>query len=335
MGLAGTWPVIAARETGVSQTIELFETAQERRATRSARTGPVPVTRSLPPTRSFFGELAEVVRDVWAARDLVHQLTLRDIRIRYKQAVMGFAWAILMPVLVVGSGMLVRFAMSYVSGRPVELSALGGIAIKSLPWAFFVGTIGLATASLLANMNLLTKIYFPREVLPLSTTLAQLFDSSIGTVVLLLALPFLGATLSPQLLWAGFQVLCLFSFTLGAALFLSCANLFFRDVKYIVQVLLTFGIFITPVFIEPVMLGQFGVPLMVLNPLAPILEGLRLSVIEGHNLLQPLVEVNSKGQPFLTWTPWYLLLQSSWAFGGLVLSLRIFRRASIRFAEYI
>jgi ABC-type polysaccharide/polyol phosphate export permease len=232
--------------------------------------------------------------------------------------------------------MLVRYAMATISGRTLELSALGGIAVKSLPWAFFVGTIGMATASLLSNMNLLTKIYFPREVLPFSTTVAQAFDSSIGLVVLLAILPFLGVTFAPTLLWWPVQLLCLFAFTLAAALFLSCANLFFRDVKYLVQVMLTFGIFITPVFIEPAMLGKTGaMVIMLVNPLAPILEGIRLSVIEGHNLLQPLVLPNAKGVLVTHWSPWYLLLQFGWASIGLLVSMRIFRRASIRFAEYI
>ena len=320
----------------MSQAVELTEAPREPLTTRRAPSVAGRVTRSAPPRRSFFGELRQIVRDVWEARDLVYQLVLRDVRIRYKQAVMGFAWAILMPMLVVASGMLVRYAMATISGRPLEPSALGGIAVKSLPWAFFVGTIGLATASLLANMNLLTKIYFPREVLPFSTTVAQAFDSSIGLIVLLMILPFLGVSLTPTLLWWPVQLVCLFSFTLAAALFLSCANLFFRDVKYLVQVLLTFGIFITPVFIEPAMLGPKGAVLMMLiNPLAPILEGIRLSVVMGHNLLEPLVLANAKGQLVTHWTPGYLLLQFGWAFIGLVVSMRIFRRASIRFAEYI
>ena len=94
-------------------------------------------------------------------------------------------------------------------------------------------------------------------------------------------------------------------FTTGVSLFLSCANLFFRDVKYIVQVVLMFGIFFTPIFFEPAMLGPKGAYLAMLNPLTGILEGLRLSVVEGHNLLEPLTVV-VKGVPRVAWEPWEL-----------------------------
>src|SRR4029078_9948944 len=133
---------------------------------------------------------------------------------------------------------------------------------------------------------------FPREVLPLSATLAQTVDTLLGSVVVTLLIGFLCVRVSPALLWVPVLALLLYFFPAGVALFLSCANLFFRDVKYIVQVLLTFGIFFTPVLFEPAMLGPTLGTLAMLNPLAPLLEGLRLSVVAGHDLLTPLVEVN-------------------------------------------
>src|SRR6185437_3924624 len=182
--------------------------------------------------RSLVGDLREIaVDELWKYRELLYQLMLRDVRIRYKQAVMGFAWAILMPALIVAAGTLVRFAM------------------------FFVGAIGFATSSLTGNLPLVSKIYFPREVLPLSATCAQSFDSSIGAITVGIALPLLGVHYGLTALWAPVLAVLIFCFTAGAALFLGCANLFFRDVKYIVQVLLTFGIFFTPVFFEPRMFG--------------------------------------------------------------------------------
>lgn len=282
-----------------------------------------------PTTSSLF----ESVRDIWYARELLGQLTLRDIRIRYKQAVMGFGWAILMPLLVIFSGVLVQYAMAYVSGRTVDANLLAGVAVKAIGWSFFVGAIGFATPSLLASIGLVTKIYFPREVLPLSSVVAQCFDSAIGLTALIIALPFLNADLSLQALWAVPVLLLLFFFTSAAALFLSCANLFFRDVKYIVQVLLTFGIFFTPVLFEPAMFGRLGALLM-LNPIAPLLEGLRLSVVKGHSLFQVLEVVGRDGQTVLVWTPWYLAYSAVWAIVGLVLSLLLFRRASAKFAEF-
>jgi ABC-type polysaccharide/polyol phosphate export permease len=282
-----------------------------------------------------FAVLREVARDLGHSWDLLEQLTLRDVRIRYKQAVMGFGWAIFMPVLVVLAGCLVRFGMSQVSGGTIARAEIGGMMVKSVAWAFFVGAIGFATPSLIGSQGLVTKVYFPREVLPLSTILAQLFDSTIGVLVLAIFLPFLGMVWSAQLLWVPVLVLLLVAFTTAAGLFLSCGNLFFRDVKYIVQVLLTFGIFLTPVFFEPVMYGPLGAKLIMLNPLSGLLEGLRLTLTQGHNLLEPLVLATKAGKDVLAWSPWYLAYSAVWAVLGLFGSLVIFRRASIIFAEYV
>jgi lipopolysaccharide transport system permease protein len=285
---------------------------------------------------SLLGDLREIaVTEIWGYRELVHQFTLRDIRIRYKQAVMGFAWAILMPALIVAAGTLVRFAIAYVGGDSVETNDVARMAVKALPWAFFVGAIGFATSSLISNTALVQKIYFPREVLPLSSTLAQGFDTMIGAVVLLLALPLLGVWPTTSWVWVPLLALLLFTFTVGVALLLGCANLFFRDVKYIVQVLLTFGIFFTPVFFEPQMFGATGAQVMMLNPLAPILEGMRLAIVDGHHLHNSLIMVDAQAREVVVWSPWYLAYAGGLAFVALIGGALIFHRAEFIFAEYV
>ena len=293
------------------------------------------VRRSTTVRRSFVGEIAATFREIWEHRDLVRQLALRDLQVRYAQAVMGFAWAVLTPLLIVLSGMLIRYAIAQASGSSVAMHMVGATAVKALPWSFFSATISLATASLLANKALITKLYFPREAIPLATVLAQLKDLAVGAGVLVVALPFLGATASPALLWVPVLVLLLLTLTLASAVFLSCANLFFRDVKYIVQVMLTFGMFVTPIFYEARAFGPVGSKLIMLNPLSSIVEGLRLSVIEGHDLLVPLTVVNRAGLEVLAWSPWYLAYTAVLAVGGLLVSLRLFRRAAFVFAEYV
>jgi len=278
--------------------------------------------------------LQEVISDFREYRDLLFQLTLRDIRIRYKQAVMGFGWAVFLPALVVLAGVLVRGAMAYISGRELQTAEIVGVAVKSVPWSFFVGAIGFATNSLTGNGSLVTKIYFPREVFPVGAVLAQTFDSTIGTVALVLILPFLGITFGWTMLWVPVLAVILFLFTVAVGVFLSCGNLFFRDVKYIVQVLLTFGIFFTPVFFEPSMFGATGAWVMMLNPLAPILEGIRLSVVEGHNLLQPLWIAGQNGQ-VIAWQPWFLAYSAAWAVFGLLGATVMFHRLEYVFAEYV
>jgi len=288
------------------------------------------------PRNSAIGELRIVFKDLWDTRDLLFQLTRRDITIRYKQAVMGLAWAILTPVLIVLSGLLIRMAMAKFAGATVALSSMAGIAVKSLPWSFFVSSIGFATPSLSGNMNLVTKIYFPREVLTISSVLANSKDFLVGLIVVAVAVPLMGVHYTLQVLWTPLLLFIMLGFTTASGLFLACANLFFRDIKYIVQLLLMFGIFFTPVFFEPSMLGPRGARLAMLNPLAPVLEGLRLSVVQGHNLLVPLIGPGPHGGPdILMWSPWYLAYSFIWATLGLALSLLFFRRLSYLFAEYI
>lgn len=290
-------------------------------------------TSATPPPaekRSVLGDLHEIFTDFWTYRFLLYQLTLRDIRIRYKQAVMGFGWAILMPILVVGSGLLVRYAIAHLSGNKIDSDMIAGVALKAVPWAFFVGSIGFANQSLVRHFSLVTKIYFPREVLPLSAVLAGVFDSAIGSIALLIALPLLGVELSWGLLWLPVLSLLLILFTVAAGTLLACLNLFFRDVKYIVQVVLTFGIFLTPVFFEPQMFGETGAQLMMLNPLSPMLEGMRLAIVDGHSLLTVIVDAEGAQ----LWTPWYLVYSAAWAVPGLLISLLTFHRLEFLFAEY-
>jgi ABC-type polysaccharide/polyol phosphate export permease len=210
------------------------------------------------------------------------------------------------------------------------------MAVKAIPWSFFVGAIGFATASLTNNINLVTKIYFPREVFPLSAVLTQVVDSAIGSAsVVVLVFAVLGVGASPQLLWVPLLALLTVLLTAAAALFLSCGNLFFRDVKYLVQVFLTFGIFFTPVLYDAAMFGPIGCPLMMLNPLAPLLEGLRLAVVEHHNLALPLVITTAAGERVMAWHPLYLGYSASWAVLGAFGAWWLFHKLEFVYAEYI
>jgi ABC-type polysaccharide/polyol phosphate export permease len=285
--------------------------------------------------RSVARDLREIVRDeLWGHRGLLYELIRRDIRVRYKQTALGFAWAVLMPMLIVMAGATVRYAMAYVGGRHLGVQDVAGIAIKAVPWAFFVGSMSFATISLVGQANLVTKIYFPREVLPLASTLAQAFDASVGIVTLFVAFALLDIHYGFAVLWAPPLALVALLLTVGLALFLSCANLFYRDVKYVVQVFLTFGIFFTPVFFEPEMFGPLGARLMMLNPLAPIMEGLRLSVVLGHNLADTLVVPGRHGA-VVAWSPWYLVYAATLAVLVFVSGLLVFHRAESKFAEYV
>lgn len=112
-------------------------------------------------TNSALNDLTEVLRDLYSYRELIIELARRDIRVRYKQAVMGVGWAVFMPVMVVLSGLIVRYIMNQISGGSFDKEVIAIMGIKSLPWSFFVGAIGFATNSLTSNNNLVSKIYFP------------------------------------------------------------------------------------------------------------------------------------------------------------------------------
>jgi ABC-type polysaccharide/polyol phosphate export permease len=289
----------------------------------------VPVPDIARPTAVRRRLLAGIVRDIWSSRELLAQFVKRDLRLRYRQAVMGFAWAIFMPILTVGAGLLVRSAVTR-TGAAGAVSTVGGMVIKAWAWTFFAGAMNFATTSLLTNINLVTKIYFPREVLPLSSIATQCVDSLVGLALIIVISPWLGFHWSWQVLWVPVLIVLLLAFTTGLAFLFACANLFFRDVKYILQVLLTFGIFFTPVFFEPTTFSAGIARLMMLNPLSANMEGLRLSLTQSGSLLHTLT--NAAGTT--VWTPWYLAYATAGTLLCLIVGVTTFRRTAAMFAEY-
>jgi lipopolysaccharide transport system permease protein len=147
-----------------------------------------------------------------------------------------------------------------------------------LPWAFLSSSIRFSCTSLINNQNLVTKVYFPKEVFPTSAVMASLFDFFVASGVLLLFLGIVRVGWSYQLIWVPVLLLTIICLTLGIALITSAASLFFRDVKYLTEVVVTFGIFFTPVLFDVRMFGDKGKWLL-LNPAAPILEGLSNCIV--------------------------------------------------------
>lgn len=213
------------------------------------------------------------VRELIAYRELLYIIAWREIKIKYKQSVLGLLWAVLMPMIIVSAGVLVRYAFSILSGKPLVFSDIAAVSVKAIPWAFFVGSVRFASTSLIGNINLVTKIYMPREIFPVAAILSQLVDFAVASVVLSVLLAIFQIGLSVYLLWVPLCLFLLVILCTAVALFVSAASLFFRDVKYIVDVVITFAIFFTPVFYETSLFGKLG-NLLLLNPVAPILEAL-------------------------------------------------------------
>jgi len=261
--------------------------------------------------------MIEMFRELIKYRELLWAFTVRNIKIRYKQTVMGFLWAIFMPVMIVLSGIVVKAAMSMMSGKPLELSQIVSVSVKALPWAFFVGTLKFSTTSLVGNSNLVTKIYFPREIFPMSFVISQLFDFAIASAALAVVLAFAKVGVSIYILWLPVLIILLVSLTTALSLLFACGTLFFRDVKYIVDIILTFGIFFTPVFYEASMFGKWK-NLILLNPVGSILEGIN-SVVVLHQA------------PDMFW----LGYAAFWSIGGFLVAMAIFHNAEPSFAENI
>lgn len=226
--------------------------------------------------------MLQAIRELIARRDLVYILAWREIKIRYKQSVMGLLWAILMPLVIVCSGIVVRYAFSRLSGTPLALADITTVAVKAVPWAFVVGAVRFGTNSLVTNSNLVTKVYMPRLAFPISAVCAQLLDFAIAGLVIALLLIVTQTGVSLQLLWLPALFACLILLTAGLAVILSAASLFLRDVKYLVEVFLTFAIFFTPVFYESSLFGAWA-PLVLVNPISPLLEALTATIVHHHS----------------------------------------------------
>ncbi|MBI3618119.1 MAG: ABC transporter permease [Candidatus Omnitrophica bacterium] len=256
-------------------------------------------------------------KELFQYRDLLFMLTFRDIRIRYKQAAMGFLWALFMPLVAVAAGILIKKAMAVVSGQYVDLEGIISISVKVLPWTFFVSSIRFAVQSLVGNSDLVTKIYFPRAVLPISSVFACLFDLTIAMIFLAVLLTIVKIGISVQILWLPFLLAVLVLLTIGIGLVLSAANLFFRDVKYIVEIILMFGIFFTPVFYDAQAFGNWST-LLLLNPVGSILDAINRVVV-------------LKQAPLMNWLSYATAVSAGIFFTG----MKIFEAKESSFAENI
>ena len=218
------------------------------------------------------------LREILDHRDLLYMITWREIKVKYKQSVMGMLWAVLMPLVIVCAGLVVRYAFATASGTPLAMSDFTSVTVKAAPWAFFVSALRFGTNSLVTNANLVTKIYLPRLIFPLAAVFSQLIDFLIAGVVIGVVLGVARVGLSVYLLWLPVLLLSLIVLAMALAILFSAASLFFRDVKYLVEVFLTFAIFFTPVFYDSALFGRWA-PVLLVNPVSPLLEGLSTTVI--------------------------------------------------------
>jgi lipopolysaccharide transport system permease protein len=218
------------------------------------------------------------LRDLWIYRELVYFLTWRDIIVRYKQTILGAAWAIINPVI----NMIV---LEVVFGKFAGLEAEGGLPgpifryAGVLPWVLFSGALGSAGRSMLTNRSIITKIYFPRLIIPLSSVLSGVLDFLISFTVLIGMMLYWGIKPSPGLLALPLIILLALMTALGVGLWLSALNVLYRDVGYVLPVLTQLLLFISPVgYSSSTVSGKWQV-LYAMNPMVGVIESFRWAVL--------------------------------------------------------
>lgn len=226
--------------------------------------------------RRLFSDLGELVAEQVQYRELLVQMTMRDLLIRYKQTVMGFGWAVFMPLVntAVFSVIFTRVA-PIETPVPYPVFAFCGLWV----WNFFASSLRFSVTSLTSNINLVSKVYFPREIFPFSATLVCLVDFAVGSIVMISLMFWYGVTPGLHLLWLPLIVAVHLVFTLAVALLLSMANLFYRDVKYLFEVCIAIWMFATSVVYPVDRIGGTLGTVLALNPMTPIVDAYRSVIL--------------------------------------------------------
>jgi ABC-type polysaccharide/polyol phosphate export permease len=212
-------------------------------------------------------------------RELLFQMVKRDLLLRYKQTAMGFAWAIFMP-LVNTAVFFVIFTRVARVDTPVHYAVFAFTGLCA--WNFFASSLRFSVSSLTSNPNLVSKVYFPREIFPLAATLVSFVDFLICSVVLVGMMIYFSIAPTTALLFLPLVMLVHIAFTLAIAMMLAMSNLFFRDVKYLFEVVLTVWMFVTSVLYPLDGVGGKLGTIMRLNPMTPIIEAYRSVVLYGQ-----------------------------------------------------
>jgi lipopolysaccharide transport system permease protein len=246
----------------------------------SATDLPVDQTRSSVPVLQIdpIGHWISIdFKELWNYRELLYFLTWRDVKVRYKQTVLGAAWAIIQPLsmMLVFSLFFGRLAKIPSDGIPYPLFTFCAL----IPWQLFAHSLTESSNSLVGNQHLITKIYFPRLVIPISAVLAGVVDFLIAFVILLLMMLYYGV--SPG--WAvitlpGFVLLTIIT-ALGVGLWLSALNVKYRDVRYTMSFLVQFWLFATPVAYSSNLIPEKWRIVYGLNPMAGVVEGFRWALL--------------------------------------------------------
>jgi lipopolysaccharide transport system permease protein len=235
--------------------------------------------------------------ELWAYRELLLFFVWRDLKVRYKQTVLGALWAIIQPFLtmVIFTVFFGRLAQVPSDGLPYPLFSFAAL----VPWTFFANALTQASNSLVLNANMLKKIYFPRPTVPIATVLAGVVDFMLAFLVLLGMMAFYGLAPTINALWLPFFLLLALSTSLGVGLWLSALNVQFRDVRYIVPFLTQAWLFATPIAYPSSLVPENLQPFYALNPMVGVVEGFRWALLGTDTYPGPMIIVSSLVSLFL------------------------------------
>lgn len=230
--------------------------------------------------------------ELWRYRELFYIFTWRDIKVRYKQTFLGIAWVVFQPLVTTGIFTIFfgRLAKIPSGNLPYELFVLTGLVF----WTFFSQSLSHASSSLIENINIIKKVYFPKEILPISASITGLVDLSINFVVLTVAVFLFGFSPSLGIFIILPIVILITIFTVsGLGMFLASVNIKYRDVRYILPFFIQTMLFVTPVIYPTATVRDSLRPFFALNPMTAVVESMRLVVAGSTNLDWRLILVSS------------------------------------------
>jgi len=264
---------------------QVDRTAQQTRAPETDSAG-LPVT-IIEPSR---GWISLKLKELIEYRDLLFFLAWRDVSVRYKQTVLGAAWAIIQPFfsMVVFSLFFGRLAKIPSDGLPYPIFSYAAM----LPWQYFATATTSSSNSLVGSSNLLTKVYFPRLVIPLASVLPAMIDFAIAFVVLLGMMVYYGIAPTWNLLFLPLFLLLALVTALGVGLWLSAMNVQYRDIRYAVPFLVQFWMFASPVTYPSSLVPEPWRALYGINPMASVIEGFRWALLGSATAPGPMTAVS-------------------------------------------
>jgi len=231
------------------------------------------------------------LRDLWEYRELLYFLIWRDVKVRYKQTVLGAAWAIIQPffTMVVFSLFFGKLAKVPSDDIPYPIFSYAAL----VPWTFFANGLSQSSTSLVASANLIQKVYFPRLVVPISAVISGGVDFVLASVVLLGMMFFYGIVPTWNVVWLPLLLLLALVTSLGVGLWLTAMNVQFRDVRYAVPFLVQAWMFATPIAYPSSLLDEPWRTLYGINPMAGVVEGFRWALLGTETAPGPIVLVSA------------------------------------------